>query len=295
MAPVTNLAVTVALLFAAANPFQSGPYVFTTIEIRSDDLVRDVRAFDEAALAAGFAIKTRNDRLGPNDETTKRTYQSPARCCLTLLLKRETEAPVLLIRALDLYVSRSRFLPEQCTTYARFREELRARIDAARVLREDGLPRGALGMKLTAMHALVLLILVGTPSTCRNKIAQAPAFRLTTENMAQDIGVLDRAAADAGFVVTPADYTFTHNNRTKTSVRRYDNGVRCCFQMMLVRWHEEPVLEVGVSDANKGDTDAYDPADCVMYNRFRAAVGAKFKAERIFYETAVCIESLPLK
>lgn len=150
-------------------------------------------------------------------------------------------------------------------------------------------------MKLTAIHALILLALVGTPSSCRNKFAQGPAFRLTVENIAQDVAVLDQAAADAGFVVEPANYTFTYDSRSRTSVRLYDNGVRCCFQMVLIRWHEEPVLEVIVSDRDKGDRDSYGPADCVMYNRFRAAVGAKFKPERIFYETAVCAEGLPLK
>jgi hypothetical protein len=128
------------LLFAAPNMFQDGPYAFTTIEITSDDLARDIRTFDEVATSVGFVIKMRNDRLGPERDTTKRAYQNPARCCFRLQLERRTEAPVLSIFVLDLGHVSSRFRPEECALYARFRQALVARIGAARIVREDGLP-----------------------------------------------------------------------------------------------------------------------------------------------------------
>lgn len=143
-------------------------------------------------------------------------------------------------------------------------------------------------MKFTIAHALVLLVLMATPSTCRNKFAQGPAFRLTSDDIERDVAALDQAAADAGFVIKPANYSYTADNHQKTSVRYYETGVRCCFLMVLSRWHDEAVLEVTVSDRDRGDRDPYDPADCAMYNSFRASVAAKFEPERIFYEGAVC-------
>lgn len=139
MGSATHLALATTLLFAAPSFFQTGPYSFTTVEVTSEDLARDVRAFDEVAVSAGFAIKLRNNRLGSQDRI-KRAYQNPTRCCFTLQLERLTEAPVLSIVAFDVGALASRFRPEECKMYARFREALNARIDAAHIVRENGLP-----------------------------------------------------------------------------------------------------------------------------------------------------------
>lgn len=99
---------------------------FPALRIDVAEVARDVALLDQAAAAAGFAVKTADRRFTNSNrpQTSLRRYESAGRCCFALALSRWDNDPVLDIWVSDSGRSEQPFDPADCAMYERFRNEV---------------------------------------------------------------------------------------------------------------------------------------------------------------------------